>query len=68
MVVARFGLAVPFSVAEVLVRKLTALVVTAGGSGVVNESSEPNPVPTLLEAMAQTKYVVPGESPATGCG
>jgi hypothetical protein len=50
---ARFGFAEPFSVAPVLVSALKGSVVTLGGPAVVNERTVPNPVPDVLEAMAQ---------------
>jgi hypothetical protein len=48
-----FGLAEPFSVAPVAVITVAAEVVTTGAPGVVNESTEPKPVPTALSAIAQ---------------
>ena len=47
------GSPVPFRVAEVLVTPVAAVVVTAGGVGVVNERTDPNEVPTAFEAIAQ---------------
>jgi hypothetical protein len=47
------GFAEPLSVAELLVN-VAGEVTTLGGSGVVNETTDPNAVPTELEAIAQT--------------
>ena len=63
MVVARLGLALPFSCAEVSARAVTAEVVTVGGAGVVNVPTKPKPVPSPLLAIAHTKYVVSGVRP-----
>jgi hypothetical protein len=46
-------LAAPFKVAEVLVRLEAAAVVTVGGDGVVNQSTDPYAVPEEFAAMAQ---------------
>jgi hypothetical protein len=48
-----FGLADPFSVAPVLDTEVAAAVTTVGAADVVNESTDPNLVPTEFEAMAQ---------------
>jgi len=47
-------LTVPFSVAEVPAMSVAAVVVAVGGPGVVNETTPPNEVPWLLDAIAQT--------------
>src|SRR6185369_9702971 len=54
VVAAPLGLAAPFSWAEVLVSADAAAVVTAGRSCVVNDTTEPNAVPSELDAIAQT--------------
>ena len=43
----------PLSVAVVAVTSAAASVVTVGTAGVVKVSTEPKPVPTRFEAMAQ---------------
>ncbi len=53
MVDAPFGFTSPFSVAELLVTSVAAFVVTVGDASVVNESTDPNAVPSALEAIAQ---------------
>ena len=54
MVAAPPGLAAPLSVADVLVTREAALVVTTGAvAGAVKESGNPNAVPTALLASAQ---------------
>jgi hypothetical protein len=53
VVVSWFGFADPFSVAPVLDTEVAAAVTTVGVADVVNESTEPKPVPTEFEAMAQ---------------
>jgi hypothetical protein len=53
VVASRFGFAVPFSVALVLVTDVAATVVTVGGAAVVNDITSPKPVPTEFDAMAQ---------------
>ena len=45
----------PFSVAALDVTKLAAEVITVGALGVVNERSDPNAVPSTLDAIAQKK-------------
>ena len=54
---------VAFSVPDVAVTLVAAIVVTVGAAGVVKVMALPTPVPTEFEASAQTKYVVPGERP-----
>lgn len=61
------GLADPFIVAELEVTTVAAEVTAVGAVGVVNESTDPNDVPSALDAIAQKKYVVPVVSPAIGC-
>lgn len=50
-----FGLAEPFSVAELEVMAVAAEVVAVGAACVVKVSIVPNAVPSALEAMAQKK-------------
>ena len=68
MALARFGLPNPFSVAALYVTPVGAEVTTVGGASVVKDKTLPNEVPTLFAAMAQKKYVLPGERPAIACG
>jgi hypothetical protein len=51
--VVRLGLALPLSVAVVLVMSVVASVITAGTAEVVNISTVPKRVPTALAAIAQ---------------
>jgi hypothetical protein len=53
VVVSWFGFAEPLSVAPVLVTEVAATVDTVGADAVVNDITEPKPVPTAFEAMAQ---------------
>jgi hypothetical protein len=48
-----FAFTVPLSVAETFVIPLAATVVTVGACGVVNDSTDPNDVPALFDAIAQ---------------
>jgi hypothetical protein len=47
------GFAEPFKVALLEVSAVAAAVVTAGAESVVNESTDPKAIPSLLEVMAQ---------------
>jgi hypothetical protein len=53
VVVSWFGVADPFSVAVVFVTSVAATVVTLGADAVLNDITDPKPVPAALEAMAQ---------------
>ena len=53
----------PFSVADVGARSEAAVVATIGAPGVVKVWTAPTDVPFAFEAIAQTKYVVPGVNP-----
>ena len=50
---APLGLALPLSVTVVGLSSVTALVVTSGTPMVVNDSTAPNDVPSLFDAIAQ---------------
>ena len=57
------GFAEPFKVAVAPVKLVALLVVTVGVvASVVKDKTEPKEVPIPLLAIAQKKYVVPGES------
>ena len=53
VVAARFGLPEPFSVAVVEVTLVAATVVAVAGAAVVNDSTDPSAVPSVLCTMAQ---------------
>ena len=54
VVASLFGLAEPFSVADIGVTEVAVAVVTDGAEGAAtNESTLPNDVPELLDAIAQ---------------
>ena len=55
------------SVAVFDVTRVAAEVVAVGAACVVKFNSEPNEVPSALDAIAQKKYIVPGDKPVIAC-